>query len=709
MNPAIRRRRTFMAVKDLLLRESREQPLIVAIDDAQWIDGETHGCLDMLADALEDERILLVVDYRPGFQHDWSAKPNYREIRLDSLSEDSARELLSAQLGADPQLDALKQTLIERTQGNPFFMEETVRALFEQGVLKRNGTIKLGVLPNEIRTPTTVQGVLAARIDRLHVKQKELLQNVSVLGRQFPLAVARKVVDFTDAEIDRILDGLCDAGFIHEADDVSEITYCFRHSLTQQVAEGSVLFQHRRSLHERAAQAIETIYADRLSDQYAILAHHYGRSNNFPKGVEYSKLAGDQAMVICAETEAVQHLKRGIELLEKLAEGPDRDRLEIPFHVSLSRIFWFTKGPACAEVGHAIGRALELSQRTSDPLQLFQVVHRALNASTASADYRRALELGEELLALAEGLGVPFLLAVAHFAVGTVKLLLGQLAPAREHFDKAIPLYEAEQPNMPDSLAARVIFYISNMGMLLWALGYADQAVVQSEKAVALAEKFNVPSELACAIYMAGWVRAVRREYAEARALAERSLRISSEYGFSGFVASSTLLRGWSLCEQGETEEGIARIREGIAGWLENTGQAWASMFRWVLGRALGKARGARDGLREIDEAAEFAERSGEHVALPEIYRTKGELLLAQPEPDEAQAEAFLRKALALAREQGARSLELRSAVTLGRFLARRGEVSEARALVADIHGWFAEGFQTYNLREAAALLDDLA
>jgi len=292
MDAQIRRRRTFDALKRLFLRESLNQPVILIFEDLHWIDTETQGFLDTLSESVASARVLLLVNYRPEYRHEWGQKTYYTQLYLAPLGTDEAGELLTFLLGNDAGLKSLKQLILEKTEGTPFFIEEVIQTLAEEGVLiGERGTYRLGKAPTELHISPTVQGVLTARIDRLATAEKTLLHQLAVIGRQFPLSLVHQVVTQSEEELYRLLSSLQRKEFLYEQPAFPEPDYIFKHALTQEVAYNSVLQERRKVLHERTAQAIEAVFHSRLEDHYSELAHHYSRSGNTPKAVEYLHLA----------------------------------------------------------------------------------------------------------------------------------------------------------------------------------------------------------------------------------------------------------------------------------------------------------------------------------------------------------------------------------------------------------------------------------
>ena len=351
MDAQMRRRRTYDALKRLLVRESLNQPLLLVCEDLHWLDTETQAFLDVLVDSVATARILLLMNYRPEYQHTWGSKTYYTQMRLDPLGRAEAEELLTLLLGAGTDVQPLKSRILEQTEGNPFFIEETVQTLVEQHVLVgERGQYHLAQAPTALQIPPTVQGVLAARIDRLVAEDKELLQTLAVIGYTFSLRLIAYVVEHPEETLYRGLSHLQDAEFLYEQPAFPDPEYIFKHALTHDVAYTSLLIERRKVLHERTAQAIEALYSDRLEEHYGALAHHYSHSGNTVKAVTYLQLAGQQAAQRSAHVEAVAHLTRGIELLTTLPDTPERAQQELLLQTTLVTSLMATKGWAAPEV-----------------------------------------------------------------------------------------------------------------------------------------------------------------------------------------------------------------------------------------------------------------------------------------------------------------------------------------------------------------------
>ena len=402
LEPPQRRQRTLEALKRVLLRESQVQPLLLVFEDLHWIDAETQALLDSLIESLPTARLLLLVNYRPEYQHGWGSKTYYTQLRLDPLPPASAEAVLDALLGPDPSLAPLKRVLIARTEGNPFFLEESVRTLVETGVLVGEpGAYRLAQALPTIQVPATVQAVLAARIDRLPPEEKQLLQAAAVIGTEVPLPLLEAIAELPEAALHRGLAHLQAAEFLYETRLFPERAYTFKHALTQQVAYQSLLTSTRQRYHAQLAQALEA-RPETVETQPELLAHHCTEAALQRQAVGYWQRAGERSKARSAYVEAVAHLTKGLEVLQTLPDTPERTQHELDMQVALGQALQVTKGLSAPEVGHAYARARELCQQVGDTPQLFVVLAGLAEFYRARGELEAARELGEQLLALAQ-------------------------------------------------------------------------------------------------------------------------------------------------------------------------------------------------------------------------------------------------------------------------------------------------------------------
>jgi class 3 adenylate cyclase/predicted ATPase len=727
MDTQIRRQRTFEALKKLFLRESLNQPLVLIFEDLHWIDGETQGFLDILSESVASAHLLLLVNYRPEYRHEWGSKTYYTHLRLAPLGKAEAEELLTFLLGNDASLTALKLLILEKTEGTPFFMEEVVQTLAEEGVLSgERGQYRLERAPTELHISPTVQGVLTARIDRLAPAERAFLHQVAIIGRQFPLSLVQRVVQQPEAELYRVLSSLQRKEFLYEQPAFPEPEYLFKHALTQEVAYGTVLQEQRKRLHERTAQAIEALFAARLEDHYSELAHHYSRSGNTEKAIEYLHKAGQQAVQRSAYSEATHHFTQGIALLQTLPETEDRTRCEILAQTLLGNVLMVTKGMA-PEVGTAFSRAYELCQRLADPVQLFDVLTGLRGYVAIRGETRKALAYAEQLLRVAQQAQDSGFLLQAHMALAVSYCTLGEFTLARHHSEQGIRLYD---PQHHRSHALRYgydpkMIYLAYSTWALWSLGYPDQARQRSRELLTFARELSHPYSLAAACFMAGGFYIFCREEPQALAHLAEAISLCTEYGMPLFLAFSTALQGQVLVRQGNVNEGLRQIQAGLTSLDAMETRISRSLLFTYQAEGYAELGQVEVGLSLVAQALEFVDKHDERIYEAELYRLKGELTLAQsrvqslgsrvqnpqsafPNP-QLEAEACFLTAIEIARRQEAKSWELRAVMSLARLWQQQGKRDDARQMLAEVYNWFKEGFDTKDLQEAKDLLGELA
>jgi tetratricopeptide (TPR) repeat protein len=711
MDAQIRRQRTLEALKRILLRESLNQPLMVIFEDLHWIDEETQAFLNLFADSVGTEKVLLLVSYRPEYSHPWSSKPYYAELRLDPLGRESAGEMFDTLLGVNTQaidapLLALKRLVVEKTEGTPLFIEEIVQALVEDGALVRNGVVRLTRPLNALKIPTTVQAILASRIDRLPAREKELLQILAVIGIEFPLTLARDVTKKPVDELNQMLNGLQLGEFIYEQPAAGEVEYAFKHALTQEVAYTSLLQESRKVIHERIGQSIETLFADSLDDKVSNLAHHYRRSGNTDKAVAYLVRAASQAYQRSAFSAAAAYLEEALERLQALGDSAERDRKEITIQSRLADIAQVTKGYAAADYERHLTRRQALAERLGDAAELFFSLVGISVLSAFRLELGRAREIGENLVRLADQASDRGMQLNAHGSLANALWLIGDLIGSRAHSEKVIGLFEREEHLGPaeEHFLAACRFCAP---LCAANFGFPDDALRQSLKFLTLARRRPRPLPLAFALNCVATLSVWRRDGAQALKYSESMLALTAEHGFSNLHSFALILHGQALAMLGKTNEAIAEIKDAMDSF-EATGALVPGWLYAALGFAYLAAQQPAEGLSVVKKALQLGDRTGDAEAKSELYRLKGELLLTLHPTDDAEAEASFRAAIDTARKQSSRLAELRAITGLGRWLRDTNRHDEARTMLADIYGKFTEGFDTPDLKDVKALLDQL-
>jgi predicted ATPase len=711
-DPTQRRQGTFDAVKRLLIRESQVQPLVVVLEDLHWVDSESQTILDALIESLPGVRILLLVNYRPEYRHDWGSKTYYSQVRIDPLPPDTADELLEALLGKDPSVLPLKRLLIDRTEGNPFFLEESVRTLMETQVLAgERGNYSLAQPIGSTQVPATVQAVLAARIDRLSAEDKRLLQAAAVIGKDVPFLLLEAIADRSEEELRHGIARLQTAEFIYETRLFPDLEYTFKHALTHEVAYGSLLQERRRSLHVHIVEAVERLHFDRLSEHVELLGHHALRGELWEKAVEYFHQAGRKAAARSANWEAIACFDQALEALKRLPDTRRTLEKAVDVRLDLGAVLVAKSGFGATEVEQNYSRARELCERLEDTHRLFPVLWGLARMHDLRGELKIGSELGEQLLTVAERAHEPALLLEAHHQLWANMSMLGELIAARSHLEQGFALYDPEKHRQHAFLYGGHdpgVCCGYHATQVLWLLGYPDQALQKGNDALALARALSHSFTITNALFFSAWLHQHRGEADQLEARMEEGMAIANQQGFPRWFGHGNFLRGW-LLHQKDQRAGVGEMANVLASERAKASSGrWDAHYAALMAEALGRSGRAVEGIDLVTEALARAERTECRYYQAELHRIKGELLLAEPTQNRAQAETCFQSALQVARAQSAKSLELRAATSLSRLWQRQGKKTAARELLAGIYGWFTEGFETDDLKQAKALLGEL-
>jgi class 3 adenylate cyclase/tetratricopeptide (TPR) repeat protein len=706
LDPAMRRRRAVDGARRVLLRESRVQPLALLFEDLHWIDGETQEFLDALVESLPTAPILLAVNYRPEYRHGWGGKTYYRQLRIDPLPAESADGLLQALVGDDASLPALKRLLVERTEGNPLFLEESVRTLVETGgLVGEPGRYQLVGAVATSQLPATVQAILAARIDRLSPDLKRLLQAASVVGKDVPLALLEPIAEEAGDTLRAALSRLQTAELLYETRLFPDLEYTFKHALTHEVAYGGMLQDRRRALHGAVVETIERLYADRLTEQVELLAHHAVRGGLSDRAVRYLQLAGEKSVGRWASREAAGFFREALGLLAGLPETPERLSSALDIHIALGPVL-IVLGGATAPAVHALyARALELVERLGDDSRRFPVLWGLWFVDYTRGRYGEARAAGERLLEHARGGDDSGRLVEAHHAMWPTLVAMGDTRAAVPYMEQCIALYQRERHASQASLYAGHDPGVCSRYQLAaarWLLGYPDRALEPLRDAQRLADELQHPQTTAPLLWFMTWIRYQRGEYEAAAEAAQRLTALTATYGFVPW-ADLTLVVPLVIAARSLDAEALADLHRRL---LQVPTATWRRLFCLCvlveLCREAGHVAEARRALASIAEP----DRQG--FLAPEVWRLEGELARDQDAAPAAEAERCFRTALEVARHRSEKSLELRAATSLARLLAAQGKRQDARAELGGVYGWFTEGLDTRDLRAARALLAEL-
>jgi DNA-binding winged helix-turn-helix (wHTH) protein/predicted ATPase len=752
-------REVFGQTRERMLREmgealetlTKDRPLVLVLEDLHWGDYSTIDLISYLARQRQPAHFMLIGTYRPAelivsghplkaVKQELLAKHNCEELPLEYLSEAAVAGYLSVRFPNNRFPERLAGLIHERTEGNPLFMVNVVAYLVDEKIIAEyEGHWQLQVELDEVElgVPENIRYLIEKHIERLSEKEQRVLEGASVVGMDCSAVAISAGVDEDVIKIEEVCDGLAErhhfllpAYLADLPDGTITPRYRFIHALYLDVLYKRVAVTRRSQIHGRIGERGEIIYGDRVGEIAAELAVHFEQARDLTRAVKYLQLAAENAIRRFAYQEAVGLSRRGLELLWKIPDTPERAQQELCLQLTLGVPLIATEGYAAPEVGCVYLRARELCQQLGETPDVSEALWGLWTFHTLRAELGTAREIAKELLRLSERLPYPGLAMRGHWALEINFMHLGQFALAMEHFEKALLLYDPER-HRDDPF-----FYGLHPGVAmpcfaawaLWFLGQPDQALDRIQEALTFARELSEPLGLAHALFFATILYQLRREERMAQEFAEAAIAVSTEHGLVLYQAMATITRGWALTEQGLQEEAIEQMRRGLAA-LQATGTDLLSPhFLALLGEALGKGRQPEEGLRLLGEALEMAHCNGEGYYLAELYRIKGELLLMQAAvrglsraatpgkvvfdaepPAVAQAEACFNQSIKIAQQQQAKSWELRAGMSLCRLYQNLGKKEEASGLLKQIYNRFTEGFDTVDLREARALIDELS
>jgi class 3 adenylate cyclase/tetratricopeptide (TPR) repeat protein len=734
MGPLVKRRRTLEAFKRIVLGESLKQPTVVICEDLHWIDSETQALLDLLADGIADAHVLLLVTYRPEYRHEWGNKSYYTELRLDRLSQESAEAMLGMLLGEAAELESLKRLIDERTDGNPLFIEETVQALFDEGTLVRDpypepfsggdassgsehmSDVKVIRPLSQLRLPPTVQGILAARIDRLNAEHKELLQTLAVIGRESPVALIGGVVSRPPGELEQMLGALQAGEFIYEQLDAGGARYKFKHARTQEVAYNSLLIERRKQIHQRAAEVIESTFTSHLEDYLAELAHHYSRGDNASKAVEYLGLTVKREIAKSAYESALQQLTTARELISRVAPGIERDRIELDLLIDYGVTLLVLRGFYVPELGEIYQRAAILCKTLGENRRLlsvlfglstFRLCRAELKLARQHVDEMRLLPLDSENTAT----------ILTGWLTGNTQFFMGEFSEAQNQFEQAIARYDKSiHRNLwMQSGQDLCVSCLAYEAMVLLIMGFPDQGENRLAASLSLARELGHPFTLAVCLVTAANYYCIQRDFGRLPAIVAETSELVNEHGFMFYGEAIKGFEIIGLAFERKTDELRAKSRsskrfselryELALTWAQSTlAEAFADLRLFEVANQL------------LSEAIVKMNRNDERFVESEIHRVRGLLTLKQlegrtPSAEEmtkvqTEAEQAFRAAHAIALRQGAKLFALRAAVSMAGLLIDTQRRHEGEAMLEQCLSSFTEGFDSPDLIEARAILD---
>ena len=705
LDPPERRQRTLDSIKRLLLRESQAQPLLVVFEDLHWIDSETQALLDGLIESLPAARLLLLVNYRPEYRHGWGSKTYYRQLRVDALPAESLDDLLASLLGKDASLASIKRTLVERTEGNPFFLEESVRALVETRALTGDpGAYRLAPGAQAIQVPATVQAILAARIDRLAPEEKQLLQTAAVIGKGVTFRLLQAIAELPEDGLRQGLAHLQAAEFLYETHLFPELEYTFKHALTHDVAYGSLLQDRRRALHARIVEVLE---ADRLSEQVEFLAHHAAKAEAWEKAVRYLRQAGTKALARSANREARTLFEQALAAGRQLPEMPEilAQMIDVAFDL---RNALAPLGELDRELEHLQG-AEALAERLGDQRRLGWISAYLANYRFWRGDPEGTVAAGHRALTIATAVDDFELRLLANHRLGHGYHALGDYRRAIDVLQQNVDVLRGDLIHQQFGLGSPPA--VASRFFLAWSLaeqGQFSEAIARGQEAVEIAEAVAQPISLVMAYLAVGIASFRRGDLQRAIAAFEHSLSLCRTRDVPLFFAWAASALGAAYTAAGRLGEGLPLLEQALdhatqtetliyqplrLAWLA---EAWLAKDR--TGEALAFAA------RALDLAV--AQKEAGHEAW--VRRVLGEAASCGDSPEREKAEDHYREALALAADRGMRPLVGHCHLGLGRLYRRTGRPAEVREHLTTAATMYREMGMPFWLEQAEAGLTDL-
>jgi len=722
MTPERQKDETIRSLADLTEAAARRAPTLLVYEDVHWADPTTLEVVSLLIDRVRSFPLLMVLTHRPEFRHRWSEHGHVTALNLSKLTRVQSSVLVSnlAQSKALPH-DLLEQ-ILARTDGVPLFVEELTRSILESGELKDAGDrYEYAGSNHTIAIPATLRDSLMARLDR-YLPVREIAQIGAAIGREFSYELISAVAPRSKAELDEALAQLTDSGLASKRGTMSEAVYTFKHALVRDTAYDSLLKSRRQELHRKIARVIEERFPGTKDTEPELLAHHYTEAGMLQEAVGYWAKAGQRAVDGSAYQEALGHLTTGLALLPSLPPSVECNKQELRLQTARAAAMQATQGFGGQETGRAYSRAREICKELADAPEIFPVLHGVFLFHMLRGDIQRGHDTATECLQRAQVQDDVTALMIGHRSVGSALLHLGEFAEAGEHLRKLRELAELKyrdstgaaslSPDFERVTPEPLVYGIhprtaapAFLSMTLYVLGYPSQARAAAKEAMGHAEQLGHLQNLGYALYWSNLTGIHLRDLDAVRERAER-LQSLAQQGFLQWAAFGAFQEGAALAGLGDAQAGIAKMRQGLNEYQALGSVLYLPFMQALMAVALARARHTDEAMAMVKDALVRSKVTQEFWFAAELHRLQGELL--RQGAAEA-AEASFRQSLDIARKQGAKSWELRAAMSLARLRRDQGMHAQGRALLVPVYKWFAEGFDTPDLQEANALLEELS
>ena len=716
LTPQQRRQRTLEALVLQGEALARSCPVLMVFEDAHWADPTSLELFGRVVDWVRTRSVLLIVTFRPDFEPGWAGK-HVTPLSLTRLAPREVGVIIDHIVGNNPLPANIRQDIIERTDGIPLFVEEMTKAVLE-AESEGEGQRAAALVPSRASAvPATLHASLMARLDRLG-PAKELAQVGAAIGREFSHFLLTAVVRKPEMELQTALDRLIGAGLLLQQGGAPSATYLFKHALVRDAAYSTLLREPRRALHARIAETLESQFADICENQPELLARHCTEAGLIEKAAALWGKAGLRSAQRSALVEASEQLRRALDQIATLTATPALRREEIKLQVALITPFLHVSGYAAPETRAAVERARLLIEQAEalgeppeDPLLLFSVLYGFWVANLVAFNGDVMRQLAAQFLALADKQTATGALMMGHRLMGLSLLHTGDLVNGGAHLNRAITLYDpAEHRPLATRFGQDIgAATLSWKSLACWLLGYPQTALADAEQALKVAREMGHSATLMYVLNFSAWTNIFCGNYAVANALVDEFSALKDKTGSLFWGAWGMMQRGFLMALTGKAPDAVQTITSGLTAMRATGTTMWMPLWLSYLTRANAEIGQFDDVRRGIGEAIVAVEAAKERWCEAEVNRIAGEIALLSPKPDLAKAEAYFERALAVAREQEAKSWELRAAMSMARLWRDQGRRQQARDILAPVYGWFTEGFGALDLKRAKAMLDELA
>ena len=708
LTPQQKREQTLDALSGWLLEVADRTPVLHVWEDLHWADPTTLELLELYIEQSPTVSMLNVLAYRPEFVPAWSMRSHMTPITLNRLERAEVEALIGYQAKGKALPSEVIEHIVAKADGVPLYVEELTKTILESEFLheERDRYTLAGSL-SDLAIPETLQDSLMARLDRVPTV-REVAQLGAVLGREFAYEMLHSLAPHEEQVLQDGLGQLVDSELLYQRGRGRRARYVFKHALIQDAAYQSLLKRTRKQYHHDVAELLKARLPDTAEVQPELLAHHYSEAGYHEQAARYWRAAGRRAAERSANAESIVHLRQGLESIRMLPDTPDRTRMELEFLTDLGPALIATMGYGAQEVKKTYTRAKELCDRVGEKRDRFPVLRGLWNSYLFAAEMGEAHERGEELMGLAEDIGDSGLVVEAHRVMGTVSFMMGDFDGARSHMERGIGVYDPEKHgDLAYVYGAHPSVVCRLYGAkALWMLGYPVTAHAMMDEAMSDVEALSHDHTRAFALCYQATLAQYGRDVPSVREIADAAIAVATEHHIRQWLSWGTILSGWALAIGGEGDGGLARLQEGLANWRKEDLFA-VPYFLGLEAEVLDTVERSSEGLDILTKAIELSEKGDQNFYLSELHRLQGALLLRENRTEDA--EKSLKRALEIARQQKAKSLELRAGICLARIWKDSDKEKEAADVLTEVHDWFTEGIDSFDLKEAEKLLQESA